>query len=388
MLGIVRELFSNATRIEAALAGAATGTAVALEYESDQLEGRAAERRANHHENQAERCEAEGRPLNAAHHRNVAHHLRTDETLRPFGGPIIGGARSALQEQFPNASTTRYQQERIDSLNQTEQAAQQETQSERLIREAHSALNLGMVNLHNQEQQNEAIHQAGMAGVRRSNEEWRSKTVGDRTVDTACRTGRAIADIEIGDSTLGTLAMRAGSNRIGRFLSGSNSDSSSDNGSSSSSNNGSNSSSDNGSTNDVNVNYVREIRFRTDFDPYSKQNLFIGQQPSTDFDFKFKAYFDSQSLNTEETNSAEDFKWEENKDEKKQSLEPSKSEKTGENKVKTSFISKLERTARVSQKFMDALDQVQSEKREEEMLKSLEPKKNFFPQERDDDNNK
>jgi len=48
-----------------------TGVAAAAEYESDQLEGRAAESRANHHERegiQGEGCEAEGRPLNAAHH--------------------------------------------------------------------------------------------------------------------------------------------------------------------------------------------------------------------------------------------------------------------------------------------------------------------------------
>ena len=245
-----------------------------------------------------------------------------------------------------------------------------------------------ILHLQNLEEQNQAIHQGGMAGVRQSDEFWRSRTFADRAVDTACRAGQAIADIQVGENSLGGLALRAGSSRIGRFLSGSNSDSNSDNASSSNSDNGSSSNSDNRSTNDVSVNYVTEFHFNTDFDPYSKQNLFTGQKPSTDFDLKLKAYFDSQRLNTEEINSAENLKWDERKDEKKQSLEPSLSEKTEEDKVKTSGIPKLERTTRVSKQFLDALDEVEREKREEEMVKSLHPKKDFFPQERDDDHNK
>ena len=165
-----------------------------------------------------------------------------------------------------------------------------------------------ILHLQNLEEQNQAIHQGGMAGVRQSDEFWRSRTFADRAVDTACRAGQAIADIQVGENSLGGLALRAGSSRIGRFLSGSNSDSNSDNASSSNSDNGSSSNSDNRSTNDVSVNYVTEFHFNTDFDPYSKQNLFTGQKPSTDFDLKLKAYFDSQRLNTEEINSAENLK--------------------------------------------------------------------------------
>lgn len=388
MIAAIRLLASTATRVEVATGTALTATAAVGEYQSDQLEAQAAETRANFHEMQGERCEAAGRPENAAHHRNLAHYIRTDETLRGPGGPIIGGARTALQEHFPNASTSRYQQERSDSISQTEEAAAQETRREQLIREANSAHNLTMLNLQNLEEENQAIHQAGIAGARQSNEVWRSRSIGDRTIDTACRAGRAIAEFEVGDSSLGSLALRAGSSRIGRFLSGSNSDSESDNGSSSNSENGSSSNSENSLTNDVSLNYVRELHFNTDFDPYSKQNLFIGQHPSTDFDFKLKAYFDSQRLNTEEINSADDLIWDESKDEKKQSLEPSKSEKTEEDQVKTSGIPKLERTTPLNKQFLDALDEVESEKREEEMVKSLEAKKDFFPQEKDDANNK
>lgn len=122
---LLRAFIANATPASLGFAGGAAGAAAAAEYHSNSSQARAAEWVANYHENEAAACEAAGRPANAAHHRNLAHSSRTQETLRPIGGPILGGAYTALQEDLPNASTSRHQEEMRLALNQTKDTKRQ-----------------------------------------------------------------------------------------------------------------------------------------------------------------------------------------------------------------------------------------------------------------------
>lgn len=217
-----------------------------------------------------------------------------------------------------------------------------------------------MLHARNLGEENQIAHDLGMAAVQHSNQEWRSKTAGDRLTENACRTGRAIADTKVGESTIGALAGQAASRHIGLYFRSSDSDSASS------------SSSENASNKDVTVNFVTDLRFNTNFDPYSKPKL----PAFSDLESKqVNAYINS--LSSEETIPAEYFESEGIKEKKTQILESSKSEETEHEKVKPLEIPKLNRTKRVDKEFFDALKD-KRRFRAKKIKKVLNPRKIFF----------